>query len=267
MKFSQLTSLKGQTAVVTGGAGGLAGCFCETLCELGASLMLLDRNEDVLHETAGRLHREFGCEVTPVAVDLENEESLREAMDFVRSHPISVDILINAAAFVGSSNLEGWVVPFEEQSVETWRRALEVNLTAAFTLSQGLAPALRASGNGRIINFSSIYGVSAPDFGLYTDLPGMGNPAAYACSKAGLVQLTKWLATALAPDIRVNCLSPGGVASGQPEEFVRRYAAKTPLGRMADPTDIAGVVAFLATDLSRYMTGQNLLVDGGWTVW
>lgn len=265
--FSELTNLRGQTAVVTGGAGGLASTFCETLCELGAGLMLLDRNEEAVKETAVRLHEKFGTEVTPVAVDLENEESLREAMTFVLQHHPKLDILINCAAFVGSSNLEGWVAPFEQQSVGTWRRAIEVNLTAAFALCQGLAPALRASGNGRIINFSSIYGVSAPDFSIYEDLPSMGNPAAYAASKAGLVQLTKWLSTALAPDIRVNCLSPGGVYSGQAEEFVRRYSAKTPLGRMANATDIAGVVAFLATDLSRYMTGQNLMVDGGWTVW
>lgn len=265
--FSELTNLRGQTAVVTGGAGGLAGSFCETLCELGASLLLLDRNEAALEKAAARLHEKFGTEVVPVTVDLENEESLREAMTFVRQHRPAFEILINCAAFVGSSNLEGWVAPFEQQSVETWRRALEVNLTAAFTLSQGFAPALRASGNGRIINFSSIYGVSAPDFSLYEGLAGMGNPAAYAASKAGLVQLTKWLSTALAPDIRVNCLSPGGVYSGQNEEFVRRYSAKTPLGRMANAEDIAGVVAFLATDLSRYVTGQNLMVDGGWTVW
>jgi NAD(P)-dependent dehydrogenase (short-subunit alcohol dehydrogenase family) len=265
--FSELTNLRGQTAVVTGGVGGLASCFCETLCELGAGLMLLDRNEDAVKAAAASLHEKFGTEVTAVAVDLENEESLREAMTFVLQHHPKLEILINCAAFVGSSNLEGWVAPFEQQSVATWRRAIEVNLTAAFTLSQGLAPALRASGHGRIINFSSIYGVSAPDFSIYEGLPAMGNPAAYAASKAGLVQLTKWLSTALAPDIRVNCLSPGGVYSGQAEEFVRRYSAKTPLGRMANPTDIAGVVAFLATDLSRYMTGQNLMVDGGWTVW
>ncbi len=265
--FSELTNLRGQTAVVTGGAGGLAGCFCEVLCELGADLVLLDLKEDALKETADRLHAKFGANVRALPVDLEKEESLRAAMAKIAAAHPSLEILINCAAFVGSSNLEGWAAPFEEQSVETWRRALEVNLTAAFTLSQGLAPALKASGNGRIINVGSIYGVSAPDFGIYTDLPGMGNPAAYACSKAGLVQLTKWLSTALAPQVRVNCLSPGGVYSGQPEEFVRRYAAKTPLARMANSGDIAGVIAFLATDLSRYMTGQNLMVDGGWTVW
>jgi NAD(P)-dependent dehydrogenase (short-subunit alcohol dehydrogenase family) len=264
---SELTNLQGQTAVVTGGAGGLASTFCEALCELGADLMLLDCNEEAVRAAAARLHEKYGTEVTPLVVDLENEESLREAMAFALQHRPKLEILINGAAFCGSYRLEGWAVPFEQQSVEVWRRALEVNLTAAFTLSQGLAPALRASGNGRIINFGSIYGVSAPDFSLYEGLPDMGNPAAYAASKGGLIQLTKWLATALAPDIRVNCLSPGGVYSIQSEEFVRRYSAKTPLGRMADSVDIAGVVVFLATDLSRYMTGQNLVVDGGWTVW
>lgn len=265
--FSELTNLRGQTAVVTGGAGGLASCFCEVLSELGADLILLDFREDALIEAAAKLQGKFGATVTPITVDLESEESLRIAMARVLELRPKLEILINCAAFVGSSNLEGWVAPLAGQSVATWRRALEVNLTAAFTLSQGLAPALKASGNGRIVNVSSIYGVAAPDFSLYDDLPGMGNPAAYACSKAGLVQLTRWLSTALAPEVRVNCLSPGGVYSGQPEEFVRRYAARTPLARMANSGDIAGVIAFLATDLSRYMTGQNLMVDGGWTVW
>ncbi len=265
--FSELTNLRGQTAVVTGAAGGLAGCFCEVLSELGSDLILLDLKEAALEEAAVRLRQTYSTQVSAIPVDLEHEDSLRAAISNVLENRERVEILINCAAFVGSSNLEGWVAPFEEQSVATWRRALEVNLTAAFTLSQGLAPALKASGNGRIINIASIYGVTAPDFAIYENIPGMGNPAAYACSKAGLVQLTKWLSTALAPDIRVNCLSPGGVEGGQPEEFVRRYVAKTPLARMANPVDVAGAVAFLATDLSRYVTGQNLIVDGGWTTW
>jgi NAD(P)-dependent dehydrogenase (short-subunit alcohol dehydrogenase family) len=175
-------------------------------------------------------------------------------------------VLINNAAFTGTAGLEGWVVPFEEQSVSTWRRALEVNLTAAFDLVKGLAPILARSEGGSVINIASIYGAYGPDHRLYADTP-MGNPAAYAASKGGLIQLTRWLATTLAPRVRVNSISPGGIRRGQPAAFIERYEQRTPLGRMAVEDDFRGAIAFLATDLSRYVTGQDLAVDGGWGVW
>jgi NAD(P)-dependent dehydrogenase (short-subunit alcohol dehydrogenase family) len=143
---------------------------------------------------------------------------------------------------------------------------LEVNLTAVFDLCKGLAPLMRASGYGSIINIASIYAVNGPDYSLYEGLD-MGNPAAYAASKGGLLQLTRWLSTTMAPEVRVNAVSPGGVLRGQPEEFVERYQARTPLGRMASEEDFKGVIAFLASNLSAYVTGQNIVVDGGWTIW
>jgi NAD(P)-dependent dehydrogenase (short-subunit alcohol dehydrogenase family) len=157
-------------------------------------------------------------------------------------------------------------VPFAEQLPATWRKALEVNLTAPFVLTQMCAPALASSGHGSVINVSSIYGVGGPNWSLYAGTT-MGNPAAYAASKGGLIQLTRWLATTLAPKIRVNAISPGGVSNHQAETFVQRYIALTPLGRMATEEDFKGAVAFLASDLSAYVTGQNLMVDGGWTTW
>jgi NAD(P)-dependent dehydrogenase (short-subunit alcohol dehydrogenase family) len=167
---------------------------------------------------------------------------------------------------LASQQLDGWVTAFENQSLATWRRAFEVNLTAAFHLSQLLAPLVRSTGGGSIINVGSIYGLAGPDLGLYEETP-MGSPAAYAASKGGLLQLTRWLATVLAPDIRVNSISPGGVARGQPEAFVSRYVKRTPLGRMATEEDFKGAIAYLASDLSEYVTGENLVVDGGWTAW
>lgn len=177
-----------------------------------------------------------------------------------------LDILINNAAFVATSGLDGWTCDFTGQSIDTWRRALEVNITAAFELSQGLVSLLRASGKGSIINVASIYGVNGPDYSLYAGTD-MGNPAAYSVSKGGLIQLTRWLATTLAPSVRVNTISPGGVYRNQPQKFVDRYIARTPLRRMAVEEDFKGVTAYLASDLSIYTTGQNLLVDGGWSIW
>ena len=187
-------------------------------------------------------------------------------MEEAQSRCDRLAILINNAAFVGTSTLEGWAVPFEGQSIETWQRAMEVNLTAPFHLCQMLAPALRRSEAGSIINIGSIYGQYGPNWALYEGT-SMSNPAAYGASKGGLLQLTRWLATTLAPDIRVNAVSPGGIFRNQPASFVARYEAATPLGRMARETDMVGAVAYLASDLSCYVTGQNISVDGGWGAW
>ena len=128
--------------------------------------------------------------------------------------------------------------------------------------TRDLAPRLRISGNGSIINIGSIYGVVAPDYSLYAGT-NMGNPAAYAASKGGLIQLTKWLSTTLAKEIRVNSISPGGIFRDQPKEFVSKYEIKTPLGRMATEEDFKGIIAYLSSDLSAYVTGQTLHVCGG----
>ena len=123
-----------------------------------------------------------------------------------------------------------------------------------------------AKGKGAIINIASIYGSYGPDWSLYEGT-NMSNPSAYCASKGGLIQFTRWLATTIAPRIRVNTISPGGVFRNQQEAFVQRYEAKTPLGRMAKEDDFRGAIAYLASDLSKYVTGQNLAVDGGWGIW
>ena len=198
--------------------------------------------------------------------DLETESARGALIESLSAHSDGVAVLVNNAAFVGTSGLAGWATPLEEQRIDTWRRALEVNLTAAFELSQGLLPALRRAEVPSIINVASIYAVVGPDWGLY-DGTAMASPAAYAASKGGLLQLTRWMATTVAPAVRVNAITPGGIARGQPALFVERYAARTPLRRMAVEDDFRGVVAFLASDMSAYVTGQNIAVDGGWTAW
>ena len=174
--------------------------------------------------------------------------------------------LINNAAFTGSSDLDGWIDDFENQTLSTWNRAIEVNLTSCFHLCQGFANKLKKSKGGNIINIASIYGELGPDWRLYKDTK-MGNPAAYASSKGGLIQLTKWLATTLAPHIRVNAITPGGIYRSQNPIFVERYISKTPMNRMATEEDFKGIISFLASDLSAYVTGQNIRVDGGWSSW
>lgn len=260
--IKELMNLDGRVALVTGGAGRIGEALCEALAELGASVAVLDLSEEDCHRIASRI----GTKCLPLAIDLADEQSVRSAPNLVRERFGRLDVLVNCAALVGTSELKGWATSFDEQSVDTWRLALEINLTAPFLLTQVCAELLRQSGKGSVININSIYGMVGPDLGLYEGTP-LGNPAAYAASKGGLLQLTRWLATSLAPEIRVNSITSGGVARNQPDAFVERYVKRTPLKRMAIEEDLKGAVAYLASDLSSYVTGQNLIVDGGWTAW
>jgi NAD(P)-dependent dehydrogenase (short-subunit alcohol dehydrogenase family) len=217
-------------------------------------------------EVAADLKERWSITAAGLECNLEDGAAVSELPRRVHEILGRIDIIVNCAAFVGTSGLDGWAVEFKQQSDVTWRRALEVNLTAPFVLIQAAANDLRASGRGSVINVSSIYGLVGPDWRLYDDT-SLGNPAAYAASKGGLVQLTRWLATTLAPYVRVNAIAPGGVFRNTPEPFLGRYVARTPLGRMAQEEDIKGAVAYLASDLSAYVTGQCLAVDGGWTAW
>lgn len=264
--ISELGSLKGRRALITGAAGFLGNVFSDTLAELGSDLVLVDLQESKLEELSITLQKRWGISVETIFCDLESPNHRADLIRGVNQAKEPLHILINNAALVGTSDLLGWSVPFEEQTLAPWRRALEVNLIAAFDLCQGLAPLMRSSGSSSIVNIASIYGVVGPDWRLYEGTD-MSNPAGYGASKAGLIQLTRWLSTTLAPEIRVNSMSPGGIFRQQPKLFVNRYAEKTPLGRMAEEDDFRGAIAYLASDMSRYVTGQNLVVDGGWGTW
>jgi NAD(P)-dependent dehydrogenase (short-subunit alcohol dehydrogenase family) len=265
-KISELMSLKGRVAIVTGGTGHIGRTFCEALAEAGAQVVVLDLSAPECEAVADDLQKKFGIKALPLAIDLASEAMVRAVPDEVQKKFDRINVLVNCAAYVGSSDLKGWAVPFSEQSSDAWRQALEVNLTAAFVLTQACGSALRNSGKGSVINIGSIYGLIGPDMRLYEGTT-MGNPAAYAVSKGGVLQLTRWLATVLAPEVRVNAISPGGVWRNQPKAFVQHYKSRIPLQRMAVEDDLKGVAVFLASDLSAYMTGQNLIIDGGYTAW
>lgn len=264
--IANLMSLKGRRALVTGAAGGIGQAIAQTLAELGADILLVDRPGANYGTLIDEIVRDWGVKVQTFDCDLELQGERDRLVESILHQGAGLDVLVNNAAFVGTSGLQGWATDFEQQTIETWRRALEVNLTAAFDLSKGFAPILKQCKGGSIINISSIYGSYGPDYSLYEGTL-MGNPAAYAASKGGLIQLARWLATTLAPKVRVNSISPGGVFRNQPEIFVKRYEARTPMGRMATEDDFRGAIAYLASDLSLYVTGQNLAVDGGWGVW
>jgi NAD(P)-dependent dehydrogenase (short-subunit alcohol dehydrogenase family) len=264
--LKELMSLRGRVALITGGAGHIGVAMAETVAELGASVALLDMTPATCEPAARRIAADYGVDAVPLIADLADETAVRRVPETVQERFGRLDILINNAALVGTTAVKGWAVPFAEQRSDAWRQAVEVNLTAPFVLTQACAEALAASGHGVVINVGSIYGMVGPHLSLYSGT-SLGNPAAYAASKGGLLQLTRWLATVLAPAIRVNAITPGGVWRDQGDDFLQRYSALTPLGRMAKEEDLKGAVAYLASDQSAYVTGHNLVVDGGWTAW
>ena len=263
--IKELSNLSGRVSIITGATGHLGKVISETLAELGSDLILIDRPESDFSTMISDLKPRWGVEVETYLCDLELPIQRKELISSVVNSHKELNCLINNAAFVGTSELSGWSVPFEQQTPETFSRALEVNLTAVFDLVKGFSSILKNSKSANIINIASIYGMYAPDWDIYKGTD-MNNPAAYGSSKAGLIQLTRWLSTQLAPQVRVNSISPGGIFRNQEKEFVKRYESKTPLGRMATEDDLKGAISFLATDLSKYVTGQNLSVDGGWGV-
>ena len=263
--ISDLSRLDGRVSLIIGGAGHIGSVAAAGLSELGSKIALVDLKEERVAEVAESLRKSYGAEVLEIVADLENESEVRAIPTTVAKHFGRIDVLVHLAAIV-NPELGGWTTRFEDQSVTQWRRGIEINLTSAFLLAQGCVDHLRRSPNGSMIFFGSTYGIVGPDWSIYEGTD-MGNAAGYAASKGGIIQLTRWLATTLAPDIRVNTLSPGGVYRDHLEVFRNAYANKTPLKRMATEEDYKAGVAFLASDMSRYVTGHNLVIDGGWTAW
>lgn len=259
--------LSGRRGLVTGGAGHIGLAVCEALLELGGTIAVLDVEKAACEKRVEELSRVRPGSAIAVPCDLRDEPVTRQAVRDVVDKLGGLDIVVHCAAYVGTTSMSGWAVPFEQQTVSAWEAAMQVNLTSAFVIVQEARQALGASSHGSVIFFGSTYGVVGPDMRLYEGT-GMGRqPAGYAASKGGLLQLTRYLATVLAPRVRVNAITPGGVWRGQPDLFHQRYIARTPLERMADEEDLKGTVAYLASDLSGYVTGQNVIVDGGWTAW
>lgn len=256
--------LHGRTAVVTGAAGLLGREFVRALAEAGANVVAADLNEPGLRQAPAAL---------AVHVDATLPDSVQSMFDQAKSRFGRVDVLVNSTALdpkfdVGEAARH--TQTFEDFPVEMWNRALAVNLTSMFLCCQAAARAMQVEGRGSIINIGSTYGLVGPDQRIYQrpGEPTRLKPAYYSVSKAGVLGLTRYLATYFAgTNIRVNALTPGGVYHEQDETFVRAYSARTVLGRMAGKDELNGALVFLASDASSYMTGANLVVDGGWTAW
>ena len=259
---AQLFDLSGRVALITGGAGHLGGVFARVLAGAGARLGIVDVDRVGVDERVAQL-RSAGADAVGFSADVADEAQVQEAVDRTARNFGRLDILVNNAA----TKSPNFFSPVREFPLEDWNRVLAVNLTGMFLCARTAEPLLLASGKGSIVNVASIYGVTAPDQRIYDGLP-FNTPAIYSASKAGVVGLTRYLATYYAGGaVRCNAVTPGGVFAGQPDRFVQQYAARTPLGRMAKADEIAPAVLYLASDAAAYVTGHNLVVDGGWTAW
>ena len=256
-KLDKLSGLKGKKVLITGASGYLGQEIVSTLYDLDVFLYVTDVSKEALSV----FNEDKYSKIIKIPCDLSKEPERKKFIKKIKN----LDVLINNAAYVGTSQLKGWNTKFTKQSLETWRKAMEVNLTAPFHLIRDFSDKLNKSKNPSIINISSIYGFVAPDYEIYKNTQ-IHNIAAYATSKAGINQLTKWFASTLGPKIRVNTISIGGIYRKQNKKFVKKYENKTFLKRMAKEKDVMGGIIFFASDLSNYITGQNLFIDGGFTV-
>jgi NAD(P)-dependent dehydrogenase (short-subunit alcohol dehydrogenase family) len=267
-----MVELDGKSVLVTGATGILGKHFCRALAAHGAAVAVVDRDAEQCAEFASELTEEHGVRCVGIGCDIRIPAEVTAMAAQVGRELGSIDVLLNNAA-TKTDDLAAFFEPFESYSLETWREVMSVNLDGLFLVAQAVARSMIERGRGgSIIQTSSIYGVVAPDQRIYEGSSYLGRaintPAVYSASKAGVLGLSRYLATYLAPHrIRVNTLTPGGVRSGQNDEFERRYSDRVPLGRMAEAEDLLGAVLFLASDSSTYVTGQNLVVDGGLTVW
>ena len=274
---THLFDITDRVALVTGGAGFLGAEFCRTLAQAGAKVVVADLNKIAASELADGLCQ-LGRQAIALQVDVTDPLSVQQMVTDTLSVYNRLDILVNSAALdpkfdpqhlrrTASGAPTG---EFETYPLQAWNQALSVNLTGAFLSCQAAVQPMLQQGSGVIVNISSIYGLVGPDQRLYErpDQAPQFKPVYYSVTKSGILGLTKYLATYYAgKNIRVNCLTPGGVFNQHDEDFLQAYAARTVLGRMAQKDEMNGAMLFLVSDASTYMTGANLVVDGGWSAW
>ncbi|HTR80675.1 MAG TPA: SDR family oxidoreductase [Bacteroidota bacterium] len=267
-------SLRNKVALVTGSQGLLGRQHCYALAEAGAHVLVTDLDCKGCEELAISLTDEYHVLSLGCQCEITDRVSILRAKEYILDEFGRIDILVNNAAIndmveAGAGSAE--MMKFENFPLESWNRSLTVNITGTFLCCQILGTAMMEQGFGSIINIASTYAVVAPDQSLYANPDGTQDfykSPAYPTTKGAVLALTRYLASYWGKKgVRVNALSPGGVKNGQNEPFVEKYSSRTPLGRMAYPSDYKGAVVFLASDASKYMTGANLVVDGGWTIW
>jgi NAD(P)-dependent dehydrogenase (short-subunit alcohol dehydrogenase family) len=242
-----MADLSGRVAVVTGAAGRLGPIWSQALEQAGATVVGID------------LQGAYAAEVTDRA-------ALEAARDAITRDHGAPTILVNNAGIDQPPDAAAVTGKVEDIPLDVFTKTVDVNLAGTFNAIQVFGPAMVERKQGSIVNIGSLYASIAPDPTFYDHLPGFLKPPAYGASKAGVLHLTRYFARLWGPHgVRVNAISPGGVEGGQDEQFLAKYTARVPLGRMARPDDLGGPLVFLASDASRYVTGHHLQVDGGFT--
>lgn len=270
--FSALFDLSGKTAFITGATGIQGPRIARGLAANGADIAAVDLDADAATKLAAEIENEYGVRAIGIAGNVADPASVRQAVDTAVDKLGGIHVLHNNAASK-TAHPEEFFRPLEEFDFQVWRDVMSVNIDGMFLVAQAVGKQMVEQGQGgSIIQTSSTYGISGPDFRIYEGSEYMGlqitSPVPYAASKGAVVQLTRYLATYWADKgIRVNTLVPGGIESGQNDTFKKNYSARVPLGRMAHVDEMVGAVVYLASDASSYMTGQMMIVDGGWTAW
>lgn len=262
--YKNIMGLDKKVAVVTGGSGLLGKEFCQGLAEFGANVIIADINEDHGIKTSNELNKRINEDkIVYMHLDITSEESIDNFIEETLEKYGKIDILVNSAY----PRNKRYGTSFEDVEFDSFQENVISHMGGYFLVSQKISKVMMRQGSGSIVNIGSIYGVLGPNFSVYGDT-GMTMPVEYSLIKGGIINFTRYLSTYLAPhNIRVNSICPGGIFDNQPEEFVENYCEKVPLNRMADPSDIVGALIFLVSDASKYITGQNIMVDGGLSVW
>jgi NAD(P)-dependent dehydrogenase (short-subunit alcohol dehydrogenase family) len=268
-----LFDLAGKNIILTGAAGILGNHFARGYLAYNASLVLMDIDGERLAIRLEELKRDFPeARIFSIVCDVSDPENVKQATENALANLKSIHVLHNNAGGK-PSNVREYLAPFEDYTIETWKEGMTVNLDGVFLMSQAIGRQMIKQGiGGSVIQTASIYGIMAPDQRIYEGAEYMGyainSPSVYTAAKAAVIGLTKYLATYWAHhNIRVNAITPGGVESGQNEVFIKRYSQRIPLNRMAKGEEMAGAAVYLASEASSYITGQNIIIDGGLDAW
>jgi NAD(P)-dependent dehydrogenase (short-subunit alcohol dehydrogenase family) len=261
--MNEIISISGKRILLVGSTGVLGRVYAAAIAEQDVQLIIADTEQSDVMSYAEQLG------VKGIEVDISSENSVINCVKYTEKQFGGLDAVINNAAATGEGLMNSGeaFANFEDYPLSVWQKTIDINLTGAFLLAREAGRLIKASSkHGSLINVASIYGVVGPDHRIYEGQPFKSFPG-YSASKSGVIGLTKWLATWWGGDIRVNCVIPGGVFNEHNDAFVKAYSNRVPMGRMANREELLGIIMYLISNSSSYVTGQNFIVDGGYTAW